>query len=97
MNKAWGPFPEGKVFSIYLQRPGIVRNMAFAYVQNQRFAPGRYEVKFYLKDRLMGQGSASFPARWVAWQSGTIDRVDLTVTSGAATGVVLLNYLLWEG
>lgn len=96
MNKAWGPYPEGKNFSIYLDKPGVVKNCAFAYVLNGNFAAGSYDIKFYLDGKQTGKGSASFAARWIAWQSGTVDRIDIIVTSGAESGIVLLNYLVWE-
>ena len=96
MNKAWVPYPEGKNFSVYLEKPGVVKNCAFAYVLNGQFAGGAYDIKFYLEGKLMGRGSANFGAGWIAWQSGTVDQVDIIVTSGTQSGVLLLNYLLWE-
>ena len=97
MTKAWGPYPSGKNFSIYLESPGVVKNCAFAYVLNGQFAAGSYDINFYLKGKLMGAGGADFDARWIQWRSGTVDQVDVIVTSGLESGVVLLNYLVWEG
>jgi len=42
MKKAWGPYPEGKNISMYLEKPGVVATCAFAYVLVQyQFLLGR--------------------------------------------------------
>ncbi|KAI9893936.1 MAG: hypothetical protein M1814_005489 [Vezdaea aestivalis] len=96
---AWGPYPQGKTFTVQWTKPVTAASWTFGWLVDRRLRAGAYNVRLYNGASLAGWGDGKWgDDDWTSWGSGQVtafDKIVVTVTDAVAfdTGILLLEYL----
>ena len=90
--------PQGQKFTIKLGKPYNDVSWTFGWLVNGRLSAGAYKIVLRKAGKYVTEGSGGWKNdQWTSWGSGgiTLDQLDIEITEGIETGLLLLEYLAY--
>lgn len=97
-HKAWGPYPQGNKFTVKFDREWSNVHWTFGWVVNGQLSGGAYTTTGRKDGKWVAAGGGKWGnGEWASWSSGyAIDQIDVQVTEGIPTGLLLLEHVTWS-